>query len=49
MKFMKAHLSDSMYCPLGSGSDEEVREGGLSEMDLGSLVFDWIVISGTSG
>lgn len=25
--FTKACLSDSMYCPLGPGSDEEVREG----------------------
>jgi hypothetical protein len=27
MEFPKARLSDSMYCPLGPGSDEEVREG----------------------
>lgn len=28
MEFTKApRLSDSMYCPLGPGSDEEVREG----------------------
>jgi len=26
-EFTKACLSDSMYCPLGPGSDEEVREG----------------------
>lgn len=52
MPFIKQAPKVTFKKPIGSVYFN--KEGGyilkgLSEMDLGSLVFDWIVISGTSG
>jgi hypothetical protein len=50
MEFTKARLSDSMYCPLGPGSDEEVREG---TPNIGAYhcpnPMDYVIQGGTHG
>ena len=51
MEFTKApRLSDSMYCPLGPGSDEEVREG---TPNIGAYhcpnPMDYVIQGGTLG